>query len=218
MGEDKSRKRVVFLSSSYVNIAKFFAMKNRDYDVFLILDRKFPFELQDLDNFYTYIFDKNKVFEKDKKRYFDNLMVFLNDYEPDIIITNNFTKLLNKDFIEFFKFTNPDTSIINIHHGDLRVKDNKSGMLYSGLNSEIRQFLDEGKLVSTLHYIKDDGMDNGDQIAYSYETTLKELKQKGFLKVKEEIINYRVKSVVISYHERTKLLSLLSKTVRNLIK
>lgn len=210
------RKKVIFLSSSYVNLGKLFALKNPDIDTFLIHDRKFPFEVEDLDNFYPLTFDKNKIFEKDKRRYFDNLAVFCNQFEPDIIIANNFTKILINEFIEFMKFTNPNIKILNIHHGDLRIIE-EGDMKYKGLNSEIKQFLEEEKIISTIHHIEDGGMDNGTQVDFSHETTLKELKMKGFLHKKEDIINYRIKNVVLSYHERTKVLNLISKVVRNIL-
>ena len=53
-----SKSSVVFLSSSFVNLGKLFAEISPEYDVFLIFDRKFPHEYEDLDNFYTYTFDK----------------------------------------------------------------------------------------------------------------------------------------------------------------
>lgn len=207
------RKNVLFLSSSFVNMARMFAENNKDCDVFLVLDRKFPFEIEDMDNFYTYIFHKGKMFEKDKEAYFDNLAVFLNDFNPDVIICNNFTKLLTKSFIDFMKFRNPDVLIINLHHADLRVME-KGRMRYVGLNADIQQFLEEEKIVTTIHLIEDEGIDTGEQLSYSHPTTLSELKSRGFLKKKEDIINLRVRNVVLSYHERTKVLRLIRDEIR----
>ena len=210
------RKNIIFLSSSYVNLAKLFAMNNNDYDVFLVLDRKFPqdFEDEELDNFYVYTFDKNKQFEKDKEKYFDNLSVFIEKFESNIIVCSNFSKLLSKSFIEFQKFRNSKIKIINVHHGDLRVIENNK-MKFEGLNSDIKQFLDEGKIVSTIHLIENEKMDQGKQLAYSYETSFKELKQKGFVHKKEDILNLRLHNVIKSYHERTKVLNLLSKVLKD---
>lgn len=206
------RKKVVFLSSSFVNLAKLFAENNLNYDVFLILDRKFPFDIEDdnLDNFYSYCFDKNKIFEKDRNTYFDNLGVFVESFSPDYIICNNFNKLLSKSFIDFMKFRNSKVIIINLHHGDLReINDGK--MKYEGLNADVKELFDDGKIITTIHYIEDEGMDDGQQIAFSYETTIKELKQKGLINKKEEVLNLRVRNVILSYHERTKVLNLLPK-------
>ncbi len=213
------RKKIVFLSSSYVNLAKLFAQNNSEYDVFLVLDRKFPFDIEDeeLDNFYSYIFDKKKIFERDKEAYFDNLGIYINEFEPDLIVCSNFSKLLPKSFLEFIRFTCPKIKIINIHHGDLRIKDEKGDMKFAGLNSDIREFIDEAMIISTIHLIEDENMDTGKPLAYSYETTLKELKQKGYINNKDDILNYRLRNVVLSYHERTKVLKLLKKVVSDLL-
>lgn len=215
----QQQKNIVFLSSSFVNLAKIFAKKNREYDVFLILDRKFPFEMgdDDIDNFYSFIFEKSKLYEKDKKKYFDNLSVFIHDFEPDLIITNNFTKLLPKEFIDFFKFRNSKMKLINIHNADLRILNEKEKK-YKGLYGDRKQFLDEEQIVSTIHHIKDEKMDEGEQIAYSKPTTLEELKLKKLVNNPNEILNLRIKNVIISYHERTKVLNLLRKVVKKLIK
>lgn len=215
--EQKRRKSIVFLSSSFVNLAKLFAEKNPDFDIFLILDRRFPIEFEDLDNFYTFTFNKSKMYDKFKERYFDNLGVFVNNYEPDVIITNNYTKLLPQSFIDFMKFTNPKIQILNIHHADLRILDEKNQMRFKGLSADIKQMLDEGMLISTIHKIEDKNIDNGEKLAYSYETTLKELKQKGLFQKKEDILNLRLRNVAISYHERTKVLNLLRKVIDKLI-
>lgn len=211
--EEKKRNSIVFLSSSYVNLAKLFAENNKDFDVFLIIDRKFPFEIEDLDNFYTFTFDKKKIYEKDKERYFDNLAVMVNDYNPDFIVCSNFTKLLPNSFIDFMKFRNSKIKIINLHHGDLRIKDEQGNIRFEGLQADIKEFLDEGMIITSIHHIEDDGMDNGAKIAYSHETTIKELKQKGFVHKVEDILNYRLRNVILSYHERTKVLKLLRRVL-----
>lgn len=217
--DNKKRKNVVFLSSSFVNIARMFAENNPDKDIFLILDRKFPFEYDEgLDNFYVFIFHKSKIFEKNKDRYFDNLLVFVQDFEPDVIITNNYTKLLTKNFIDFIKFRNSNIKLLNIHHADLRILDNSGDMMFKGLKADMRQMLDEAMIISTIHLIEDEKMDTGKKLGFSYETTLKELKQKGIFRKKEDILNYRLRNVTLSYHERTKVLGLLTKIVNNLDK
>lgn len=210
------RKNIIFLSSSFVNIAKMFAENNKDYDVFLIIDRKFPIEFEDLDNFYTFTFNKSKLFDKDKERYFDNLALYILEYEPDFIITNNYTKLLTKSFIDFMKFQSPKLKIINIHHADLRILDENNDLRFKGMSADIKQMLDEGMLISTIHLIENQEMDTGKQLAYSHETTLKELKQKGLFNKKEDILNLRLRNVAISYHERTKVLKLLRKVLDGL--
>ena len=214
--EIKTRKVIVFLSSSFVNLAKMFAEENSDFDIFLILDRKFPQEFEDLDNFYTFTFNKSKIYDSDKERYFDNLGVFVNQYDPDFIITNNYSKLLPRSFIEFMKFTNPNAKILNVHHADLRVEDEIGGMRFKGLSADIKQMLDEAMLITTIHKIEDEKMDQGERLGFSFETTLKELKQKGLFKKKEDILNLRLRNVAISYHERTKVLSLLRKVIDKL--
>lgn len=215
---EKQRKHIVFLSSLYVNLAKLFAENNKDFDVFLIIDRKFPFEIEDLDNFYTFTFDKKKIYEKDKERYFDNLAVMINKYDPDFIVCNNFSKLLPKSFIEFMNFRNPNIKILNLHHGDLRIKDDEGKMRFEGLQCDIKEFLDEAMIITTIHHIEDDGMDNGAKIAYSHETTLKELKQKAYAHKREDILNYRLRNVILSYHERTKVLKLLRRVLEEISK
>ncbi len=214
--EINDRKVIVFLSSSFVNLAKMFAEENNDFDVFLVLDRKFPVEFEDLDNFYTFTFNKSKIYESDKERYFDNLGVFVNQYDPDFIVTNNYTKLLPKSFIDFIKFTNPITKILNIHHADLRIEDEVGDMRFKGMSADIKQMLDEGMLISTIHKIENEKMDTGEKLGFSHETTLKELKQKGLFHKKEDILNLRLRNVAISYHERTKVLSLLRKVIDKL--
>lgn len=213
---ESNRKKIVFLSSSFVNLAKLFAENNSNYDIFLIMDRRFPFEIPDLDNFYVYFYDKNKIFEKSKSKYFDELGVFVDSFEPDLVITNNFTKLLPDSFIEFMKFRNSKIKIINIHHGDLRILDENNDMKLKGLSADIKSILQYGQIISTIHLIEDEGMDTGNQLAYSHPTDLKQLKQKGYINNKEDILNLRMRSVVLSFHERTKVLNLLKKTIENL--
>jgi folate-dependent phosphoribosylglycinamide formyltransferase PurN len=216
--EVTERKSIVFLSSSFVNLAKLFAESFREFDVFLVLDRRFPFEIEDLDNFYTYYYDKSKLFYKNKSAYFDNLGVFCKQFSPDVIICNNYTKLLPNSFVDFFKFVSPHTSIINIHHADLREVDEKGGKKYVGLQADIQQMLAEQKIISTIHLIEDEKMDEGKILDCSHPTDLKELKQKGFLHKPEEIINLRIRNVVLSYHERTKVLGVLHHVIENLVK
>lgn len=215
MEKELERKNVVFLSSSAVNLAKLFAQKNSHYDVFLILDKRFPFSIEDenLDNFYSFTFDKKKIFEKDKERYFDNLALFLEEFTPDIIVCNNYYKLLPQSFIDFVKFRNPKIKIINIHHADLRIISDSGKLLYEGLQADIKEMMDEAMIITTIHTIDDSQMDKGDHIMYSHETTIKELKQKGVCKKKEDILNYSVRGRIISYHERTKVLNLLIKGI-----
>ncbi len=213
--KEEMRKKIVFLSSSFVNIAKLFALNHRNYDIFLILDRKFPFDIEDeeLDNFYSYVFDKNKMFDKDKDAYFDNLAVFMQQFDPNVIITNNYSKLITKSFIDFMKFRNSKIKILNIHHADLRIKNEKNEMRFSSLNADMKEMIDEGMIISTIHLIENEKMDEGKQLAFSHETTLKELKQKSIMHKTEDILNYRIRNVVLSYHERTKVLRLLGKVV-----
>lgn len=215
MEHEQKRKNVIFLSSSAINLAKIFAQNNTHYDVFLILDKRFPFSIEDetLDNFYSFTFDKKKIFEKDKERYFDNLALFLEDFSPDIIVCNNYYKLLPQSFIDFMKFRNSKLQIINIHHADLRIKDENENRLYKGLQADIKEMIDEAMIISTIHTIDDAQMDEGNHIMYSYETTIKELKQKGIAKKKEDILNYSIRGRIISYHERTKVLKLLTKGI-----
>ncbi len=207
------RKVIVFLSSSLVNIAKLFAMNNREYDVVLILDRKFPFDIEDeeLDNFTSLIFDKKKLFEKNKEQFFDTLGAYCDEFEPDFIITSNFTKLLPKSFLDFMKFRNKNIKFINIHHGDLDQKNEKNEMKYSGLKGFIKEFLEKEQLTTTLHLIENEKMDEGEILAKSFPTTLKDLKQKHFFHHKEDILSLRLKNVALSYHERTKVLKPLAK-------
>lgn len=208
----KERKSIVFLSSSFVNLAKMFAENSQEYDIFLINDRKVPHEFEDMDNFYAYTFDKNKIFDKNQNKYFDTLAVYIQEFEPDVIVTNNFTKLLPTSFIEFVKFRNKNIQIINLHHADLREGDK-----YKGLNADVKQFLEEGEIITTIHKIEDGKMDEGEHLDYSYHTDLKELKQKGFVHKKEDIINLRIRNVILSYHERTKVLSHLKKVIDRLV-
>ena len=204
------RKNIVFLTSSYVNLAHLFADKYKEYDVFLISDRKFPHEELDIDNFYSYSFGNEKLFEKNREKYFDNLGVFIEQFEPDFIITNNYFKLLPKSFIEFIKFRNKDTKIINLHNADLR-----KGEEYKGLNKDITQFLKDEEITTTIHLIEDEKMDEGKVLDYSYPTPLKELKIKTLVQKKEDILNLRIRNVILSYHERTKVLKHLYKILKN---
>ncbi|MCA9497439.1 MAG: hypothetical protein KC589_10950, partial [Nanoarchaeota archaeon] len=142
---------------------------------------------------------------------------FINEFNPDIIISNNFSKLFPQSFIDFQKFRNSNIKIINIHHADLRILNEKKEMIYKGLNADIKEFLDEAMIITTIHKIENEKMDEGEKIAFSHETTLKELKQKSILHKTEDIINLRIRNVVLSYHERTKVLRLLKKVIDNLL-
>ena len=221
MEDEKKRKHIIFLSSSYVNLAKLFATINRDYDIFLILDRKFPQEIEnsDLDNFYIFNFDKNKLYEKNKNSYFQTLGIFLLEYEPDIIITSNFNKILPESFIEFIKFTNNKTKIVNIQNSDLRILDENNNSRFMEMNGHIKQFIDEGMIISTIFLIENE-QDNkylGKILGYSYETTFKELKKKQLIKDKIEILNLRICNSILNYHFRTKILKLLNKIIKELL-
>ena len=44
----EKRKKIVFVSSSFVNLAKSFAEHYLEFDVFLVMDRKFPFDFEDI--------------------------------------------------------------------------------------------------------------------------------------------------------------------------
>lgn len=206
------RKKVIFLTSSYVNLAKNFAEDYKEYDIFLIQDRKFPFEYEDLDNFYTYTYANEKLFEKNKEKYFDNLAVFIEEFSPELIITNNFTKLLPKSFIEFLKFRLPNLKIINLHNADLR-----KGEKYIGIKADMYEFLEDQEITTTIHLIEDEKMDEGKQLAYSFPTTIKELKIKKLVNNRKDILNLRIRNVVLSYHQRTKVLKLLYKSISDLL-
>jgi len=204
----KERKKIVFLSSSFVNLAKTFAEHYSEFDIFLILDRKFPFDFEDMENFYTLTFNYPKLFDKNKEKYFDNLSVFINEFEPDLIICNNFSKLLPKSFLDFMKFRNSKIEILNIHHGDLRDGEN-----YKGLNGFVKEFLTKEEFISTIHLIENEKMDEGKQLAYSKPTDFKELKNKKLTQSTSDIMNLRLKNVILTYHERTKILKLLHNVV-----
>ena len=189
-----------------------FAKEYPNYDIFLILDRKFPFEIEDLDNFYTYTFDKSKIYDNDREKYFDNLGIYINEFDPDLIIANNYTKLILQSFLDFFTFTRPKLKVLNIHHADLRIEEGGI-MKFQGLNADIKELLDEAMIISTIHKITDHTMDTGERLAFSHETTLKELKTKHLLHKPEDMLNFRTRNLVRSYHERTKVLHLLHKVV-----
>lgn len=197
-----NRKKIVFVSSSFVNLAKSFAEYHFEFDVFLILDRKFPFEYEDMENFYPFTFNYQKLFDRDRNKYFDNLSVFIDEFNPDLIITNNFSKLLPKSFIDFMKFRNKNVEIINIHHGDLREGDK-----YKGLNSDMKEFLETSEILSTIHRIEDEKMDEGEVLRYTEATDFKELKHKNIISKTSEIMNYRLRNNVLTFHEKTKVLS-----------
>jgi folate-dependent phosphoribosylglycinamide formyltransferase PurN len=214
----EQKGNVVFLSSSFINLAYLFAEKNPQIDVFLILDRKLPTNREDenLENFYSFTYDKNKIFEKDKEKYFDGLSIFIQNFDPNIIISSNYSKLIPNSFIEFLKFRNNKIKLINIHHADLSIRKNNQ-ILYSGLKGMEKQFLLENKIVSSIHFIENEKMDEGKIIKKSHPSDLKEFKKKGFITSKEDILNYRIKNVIIAYHERNKILNMLSKIINELI-
>lgn len=207
------RKKIVFVSSSFVNLAKSFAEHYEEFDVFLVMDRKFPFDFEDMENFYSFTFNYEKLFEKDREKYFDNLSVFINEFEPDYIICNNFNKLLPKSFIDFMIFRNSKLEILNIHHGDLR-----DGDKFIGIEGFVKEFLVKEEFVSTIHLIEDEKMDSGKQLAYSEPTTFKELKNKKLISTTSEIMNFRLKNVVLTFHERTKVLRVLYEVLKERIK
>lgn len=213
--EKTQRKNIIFLSSSYVNLARLFALNNRDFDVFLILDRKLPFDYEDIENFYTFNFCNDKLYFKNEEKYFDNLGVMIDDYNPDYIVLDNFSKEVTNSFIEFMTFRNSNIRIIGIHHGDLRVEENGK-LKYKIENPEVRQFIDEELLISTIFFVEKDNYFGGDKV-YSHATTLKELKIKSFAKSKEDIFNMRLRNVILTYHERTKVLGPLNKVIKTLI-
>ncbi len=191
-------KRVLFLSSSFVNLSRIFSEKNPNITTLLILDRKFPFDADDRENLLVSTFPYEKLFDKSPKQYFDNLAVFVSSLEPDVIILNNFSKEINKEFIDFMKFRNPKIQIILIKHADGKE------------NSEIRELLDDEELKS---YVID--MISGKELVEIHPTTIKQLKEASLIHDKEEIISLRIKNVVLSYHERTKILKGLSNIITN---
>ncbi|MFP4401863.1 MAG: formyltransferase family protein [Candidatus Nanoarchaeia archaeon] len=211
---------VVFLSSTATNIAYEFAAQSPQFEVFLIVDRKIPLDVEEemLGNFYVHYFDKDRVFEKNKNQYFDMLAMQLLDYEPDLIICSNYYKLLPKSFTEFVNFRNSLTKIINIHHGDLRIVDENNNMKYSGLHAWKRQFRDEHKFLTTIHFIENEEMDTGRQLNFSNYTTFDELKELELIHSINEIESLRVCSVIIHYHEQSKVLELLIEEAQNILK
>jgi hypothetical protein len=210
-------KRIIFLSSSLVNLAQIFAKEHPEYLVFLIHDRAFPFTYDELENFHSFAFSKQRLYERNPQQYFDELGIYVTDFSPSLVITNNYTKLLPMSFIEFLHFRLPEVTLINIHHGDLSVTDKNGKMAFSGMYGSIRQLLDEARLVSTIHKIEDQGMDTGTHLKLSHPTTLKELKQKQFIHQREDLINLRTKNQVISFHERTKVLRPLQQVVKEIL-
>jgi folate-dependent phosphoribosylglycinamide formyltransferase PurN len=214
MDEEKmlNRKKIIFISSSFVNLAKSFAEFHFEFDVFLILDRKFPFEYEDMENFYPFTFNYQKLFDRDTSKYFDNLSVFIDEFSPDLIICNNFSKLLPSSFVDFMKFRNSNIEIINIHHGDLR-----EGNKFKGLNSDMKEFIENNEILSTLHKIEDGRMDEGEVLLYTEPTTFKELKDKNLIAKVSDIMNYRLRNVVLTFHERTKVLAPLYDVVCKLV-
>lgn len=211
---------IVFLSSSATNIAYEFARKSPELEVFLVLDRKIPLDVEEemLGNYYVHFFDKDKIYSKNKDQYFDILAMQLLEYEPDLIICSNYYKLLPQSFIDFVNFRNSLTKIINIHHADLREVDEKTQeMLYTGLNAWKKEFKDTNSFLSTIHYIEDYKMDEGEHIAYSQPTTFEEVQEIGLIQSFEELESLRVSNVLLHYHEQSKVVEILVDVVKEIL-
>jgi len=201
------RKKILFLSSDYVNCARFFAQIFKKGDIFLILDRKLPFEIFDLDNFYVYNFDKGKYFDTDKTKFFDLLSVYIDEFCPDIIILDNFYKFLPDNFIEFLNFRNSNIKILTLYHSN--------DLTNLNVNSFVNDFLKQDSFLTNICSIL---KDNSLQILEkSYSTTIKELKQKKILLKREDILNLKTRKIVMSYHERTKVVKLLVRICESLL-
>ncbi|MFW5705278.1 MAG: hypothetical protein ACOCXG_05570 [Nanoarchaeota archaeon] len=199
---DSQRKSIVFLSSSYVNLAHLCAISNLDVDVHLVIDKKIPFDFdQELENFYIYTFEKRKIYENSPEKYFDTLAVFINEFEPDLIIVDNFDKQLPESFFDFFKFTHSKISFLLLEHSEGKTQ------------IDVRKIIDEGEFFSNLKLV-------GKNTIYhkTKATSLKELKSKGLIKSPEELINYRARNVVLLYHEKSKVLGPLNHILRDLFK
>ena len=209
--QDMQKPVIVFLSSTATNMAFEVAKQFPEYEIFLILDRKIPLDIEEemLGNFYVHYFDKDKIYEKNKDQYFDILAMQLLDFEPDLIVCSNYYKLLPQSFIEFVNFRNSLTKIINIHHGDLRIIDENNDMKYSGLHAWKRQFNDSNSFLTTIHYIENEEMDTGRQIAYSDITSFEELNELELITSLDELKSLRVCNVILHYHENAKVLELL---------
>ena len=211
---------IVFLSSSATNVAFEVARSCPEFEVFLILDRKIPLDVEEemLGNFYIQYFDKDKIYDKNKAQYFDILAMQLLDYEPDLIVCSNYYKLLPQSFIEFVNFRNSLTKIVNIHHADLRIIDEQTQkMKYTGLHAWKREFRDSQEFSSTIHYIENEEMDTGEQINYSSKTTFKELQELELLTSLSELESLRVCNVIIHYHEQSKVLHIIVEEIKKII-
>ena len=225
------KKTIVFLSSKATNLAFDVAQACPEYEICLIMDKKIPLDLEEeyLGNFYIHFFDKEKIFFKNKEKYFDLLAMYLLDFEPDLIVCSNYFKLLSQGFIDFVNFRNSQTQIINVHHGDLRILDTNSNtnfntnsntnyeMKYAGLDAWKRQFIEEKKFCSTLHFIEDKGMDTGRQLSYSEYTSFDEIKELELIKNMDEIESLRIANVILHYHEQSKVLEILVGEVKKLL-
>lgn len=217
--QDMQKPVIVFLSSTATNMAFEVAKQCPKYEIFLILDRKIPLDIEEemLGNFYVQYFDKDKIYDKNKDQYFDILAMQLLDYEPDLIVCSNYYKLLPQSFIEFVNFRNSLTKIINIHHGDLRILDENNTMKYSGLHAWKRQFNDEHTFLTTIHYIESEEMDMGEHIAYSDTTTFEELHDLELISSLNELKSLRVCNVILHYHEQSKVLEVLITKLQGIV-
>ncbi len=213
------KKTIVFLSSKASNLAYDTAKQCPEYEVFLIMDKKIPLDVEEenLGNFYIHFFDKEKIFFKNKEKYFDLLAMYLLDFEPDLIVCSNYLKLLSQEFIDFVNFRNSQTQIINIHHGDLRVLDENDEMKFVGMYGWRKQFEEVQHFCSTIHLIEDKRMDTGKQLTYSQNTSFDEVKNLELIKNIEELKSFRISNVILHYHEQSKVLEILIEEIKNLL-
>lgn len=213
------KKTIVFLSSKATNLAYDVAQQCPEYEVFLIMDKKIPLDIEqeNLGNFYIHFFDKEKIFFKNKEKYFDLLAMYLLDFEPDLIICSNYLKLLSQGFIDFVNFRNSQTQIVNVHHGDLRNLDDSKDMKFKGIDGWKKQFIELEEFCSTIHLIENKEMDTGKQLAYSQITTFDEVKDLELIKNIKELESFRVSNVILHYHEQSKVLEILIKEIKNLL-
>lgn len=219
MNKNLYKKTIVFLSSKATNLAFDVAQNCPEYEVFLIMDKKIPLDIEEenLGNFYIHFFDKEKIFFKNREKYFDLLAMYLLDFEPDLIVCSNYLKLLSQGFIDFVNFRNSQTQIMNVHHGDLRVLDLENNMKYEGLIGWRKQFEETQKFNSTIHLIEDSRMDTGKQLNYSSATTFQETQELELLKDIKELDSFRVSNVIVHFHEQSKVLELLIDEIKKIL-